>query len=514
MGWATQMMNGEPVPSATVTGEVPGYYPWLYHGMVALLARFTPGGTAFHALGPLQLVQVTGAVLTLFAIGKQISGKLAAGAAAAIFGALSGGVGLGMLWRLDALRNASGAEATGATFLGDIFSRRPYNLSFNNLAPPFPRDVSFSIFLAFVLLLIIGLKRKNDLAMASAGVALGLVGLTGGEAFIVGVGVAALAVTVLSRARKLRTSAVLFGPAVLVYGAWLMPILVSYVRLGGFVNTTRVAPVILSPVGTIVSWGIVIPFALYGAVSLLPRTFTDPGAGVPLVVLVVAGSIMVSNGVSRVFGSAFLTLGRDHRYWALVYLGVALYGAVGGAMAWDRIRHLRLGAIGITASIVLVGTLSPFLGSLFYPEKYPADHLVGATLMGKRTMLSAMRPTSGLGCVVAVPTNKLAREVFSYTGYRLVLWVRRPGTENWARIRWRDIYQQIPGDQERLRDNRIATNGNAPEPLVRAVIDKYDINWIVTKAVKAPVYRGYQRTTFNRGRTPVSLVKIKDCPRP
>ena len=514
MGWASQIMVGEPTPSAVITGEVPGYYPWLYHGLVALLAPFTPGGTAFHALGPLQVMQVIGAIIALVALGRQVTGKLSGGGAAAVFGALSGGLGIGLLWRLDALRRLAETDATAFTFLGDVFSRRPYNLAFNNLAPPYPRDLSFSLLLAFLLLLAVGLKRKNNGALAGAGVTLGLVGLTGGEAFIVGAGVAALACILLAREMgTLRSGVVLFVAAMLVYGTWLAPTLFSFAKLGGFVNTTRVAPVILSPLGLVVSWGIVVPFALYGAFLFLPRTLTDPRAGIPLAVIVVTGSIMLTNGVSRIFGPAFLTLGRDHRYWALLYLGVALYGAAGWVAVYERIRHMHLLAVGISVILVVAAALSPLLGSLFYRVKYPPNQLIGATLQGERTLLRAMNPAPGRRCVVAVPNNMLARQVFAYTGYRLVLWVRRPGTQNWARIRWRDIYQQIPGDQERLRANRIVTNGKAPPAVVRAVIDDYDINWIVTTAGDAPLFRGYQKVTFDRGRTPLTLVRVKECPR-
>src|SRR5207244_8215698 len=70
MGLASQILNGESTPAATVTGAVPNYYPWMFHAVIALLAQFAPGGRAFHALGPLQLFLAGGSALTLFALGR------------------------------------------------------------------------------------------------------------------------------------------------------------------------------------------------------------------------------------------------------------------------------------------------------------------------------------------------------------------------------------------------------------------------------------------------------------
>ena len=61
VAYAGQMMNGEATPSAMVTGKVPNAYPWLYHAFLADLARFTPGGRAYHAMSPLQILLVAGA---------------------------------------------------------------------------------------------------------------------------------------------------------------------------------------------------------------------------------------------------------------------------------------------------------------------------------------------------------------------------------------------------------------------------------------------------------------------
>jgi hypothetical protein len=115
--------------------------------------------------------------------------------------------------------------------------------------------------------------------------------------------------------------------------------------------------------------------------------------------------------------------------------------------------------------------------------------------------------------VVAVSGNLLAREVFAYTGYRLVLWVTVPGRTNWARIRWRDIYQHIPGDLERARDNRILTHGKGPPARWRAVAHKYGVNFVIVPQAHAasPVFDGLSKREFSLQQAPVTLVRVKAC---
>lgn len=512
MGWASQLMIGEPSPSATVTGNVPGYYPWLYHALVAFLARFTPGGSAFDALGALQLLQVVGAVLGLFGVGKYMTGKFFTGAAAAFFGALSGGFGVGMLFD-DRLRShAATMRATKIPWLGDVLSRRPYNFAFNNLAPAYPRDLSFSLLVAFLLLLLMGLRRKSYTLLVASGVALGLVGLAGGEAVIVGTAVALVVCLFQREMRPIRAGAAVLLPMTAVYGTWLVPLIINYIHFGGFVNTTHVGPVVLTFPFLILSWGFVPPFALLGvAVNL--RSVREPGVLVPLAIVVVTGLIMASNVVSGAFGSAFLTLGRDHRYWALCQLGAALFAALGATAVWKRMRRSPVAVVGLAVLVVAFGIISPVLGSVLYPEKFPAEPLIAASMEGRPTLLNALAPTPDRRCVAAVPGNVLAREVFAYTGYRLVQWVTAEGRHNWARIRWRDIYRYIPGDLERAADNQILTTGSGSPQYWLAVERKYEVNFVVVPqaSIGSPVFDPYPKEQFSLENGPVTLVRVKDC---
>lgn len=247
MGWAAELMNGETTPSGPLSGAIPNYYPWLFHALVAFIASLTAGGRAFHAQGPLLVVQVTGAVLALYALGRELGGRVTTGAFAAVFGALSGGIGFLLLSRPDFVfdpRENGGEEAL--RYAGDLLSRRSYNVSFHNLAPTFPRDVAFALTVAFLVMLVRGFRRKSSADFLGAGAVLGMIGLTGGETFIVGVGITIAASVVSIDVGRIRTALATLIPALAVWGLWLVPVAVNYVRLGGFVNTAA-EPVTLTP---------------------------------------------------------------------------------------------------------------------------------------------------------------------------------------------------------------------------------------------------------------------------
>jgi hypothetical protein len=208
-----------------------------------------------------------------------------------------------------------------------------------------------------------------------------------------------------------------------------------------------------------------------------------------------------------------LTLGRDHRYWALCELGAALFAALGATALFDRLKPHPLLAATIAAVIVALGVVSPALGSAIYPEKDIPNPLITASLEGRPTLLNAMAPMPDRRCVAAVPGNFLARSVFAFTGYRLVQWVTATGRHNWARIRWRNIYRYIPGDLERKRDNQILTRGTGPPSRYRSLVRRYGVNFVVAPEAHAdsPTFDGYRKTHFVLSRGPVTLVRVKDC---
>ncbi|MDQ4065865.1 MAG: hypothetical protein M3161_07445, partial [Actinomycetota bacterium] len=161
-GWINQLLNGHTTPGAVISGDVPNYYPWLFHALGATATYITPGRDPYFALGTLQVVIVVGHVLALFALGRAIWGRISAGVGAAVLAGLSGGVGFVMLRSLDLITDprADGGRAA-LRYAGDLLLNRSYNIGFHGLAPPNPRDAAFALVMTTLLLVWLARARRG-----------------------------------------------------------------------------------------------------------------------------------------------------------------------------------------------------------------------------------------------------------------------------------------------------------------------------------------------------------------
>jgi hypothetical protein len=489
-GWTSQLLVGHTTPASPLAGPVPNYYPWLFQAFLAFLTAFTPGGRAYHALGPAQFLQVSAAILALFAFGSLVGRTWRAGAGVAILGALSGGFGFLIARRLDVVMNPRGS--TGLTYGGDLLFVRSYNPSFSNIAPPFPRDVALTMLPAFLFLVALGLERQSRAALVAAGVLLGLIGVTGGEAFFVAGGVAVVLAVAPGGLRRRQVAAGLLAPAAVVYGVWLVPLLASYVRLGGFVNITRITPVNLPPWALFVSLGLIIPLSLWGGTRAAPQAARDGPSRVLLAFLVVSGVLVIGSSlVPAVLGEAFETLGRRHRYWPLFFLAVAIYAGLGVTDLVDRARRAgRLAAAGAVAFLLLFTLPSPAIASLALIRRVPVSpQLTTALEGGGPNFLTVAAQAGRAPCVIAMDRGGF--RVFAYAGYQAVA-LDVGGEENLARIRWKDI--DLGSDAERLADNATLTTGSGTAAEWLAVAHKYGVNlvYVVKDNVDGPAFDGLQ----------------------
>jgi hypothetical protein len=511
MGLASQLLNGESTPAAAVTGSVPNYYPWMYHAVIALLARFTPGGRAYHALGTLHVLLVAGSATTLFALGRELVGNWIGGSAAALLGAVSGGFGFIRVRKFDVVLDPRAPNAL--RYLGDLLYKRSYNVSFANLSPPFPRDLGLVLLLSFLLLLVMGLRRRSPGLLAAAGVAIGMAGLTGNESFVVGMGVAVLVCLFPPPGVSRRVvGPALLIPAAVVAAIWFLPIAISYLRLGGFVNITVVGAVNLTAVAIIGGWGISTPLAAYGFARRFRETLTDPGLRVVCALFVVTvgvlvGSVLLKSG----FGEAFLSISRRHRFWPLLHLSIVLYGAYGAAALIEWLSGWRRAAAVLAgAAVVAMALPSPFIASVGLARKLGPAEVLADSLTGAPTFLNGFpvnRP-----CHAAVPAN-LAHRVFSYTGYRLVFYRWDDYQTNYARIRWQDIYQHIPGDRERITENPELVNGSVDTGTWERLAAKYQLDYVLAPAASAgsPAFAGRPKTPVMGLDQPYVLVQVGSC---
>jgi nucleotide-binding universal stress UspA family protein len=234
---------------------------------------------------------------------------------------------------------------------------------------------------------------------------------------------------------------------------------------------------------------------------------------VVLIVLgVAAAAVVLAVEIPALLGEAFLTLGRRHRYWPLLHLGVALYAALGLSDILARAASVRRRlAAGVAAVVVALAVPSPVVASLALPEELGHASILDQALSGNSSnLLNAMAPEPGQRCIVAVPVGTSVR-VFSYTGYRLVSFVwNREYFANRARIRWRDIYEIIPGDLQRLADNRRLTDGLASPQEWRGLAARWGVDLVVAPASRAGglAFRGMASEPVEG---PFLLFRLGDC---
>lgn len=513
-GWIEQLMAGDAMFGAVLTGDVPNYYPWMFHSVGAITTMLTPGETPYHALAPLQLIQVGGCVLALFALGRALTKRAMTGFGAALLGALSGGFGFVLLNGLDIVADPRGGDgALALTYQGDLLFSRSFNLGFHNIAPPFPRDLAFGLLISFVALLAVRARSTTAWTEIAAGVCLGFVGLTGGETFIVGATLAT-AVALFDSSSRLLSLARMLGPALIVYGIWFVPMLVNYAALGGFVSITHIIPVTLPPGAILVSWGLATPLALAGAVVHARRSGSDRGVRLCLLFVATAGLLLAASAVIPEFlGDAFDTLGRKHRYWPIFYLAVALLGALGLThvltMLRERSRGAALAALVVATAIAWA---SPVVASIALPTHIGLHPAIGEAMREEPGALLHELRALGPGCTVAAP-QEISREVFSFTGFRMLLWTGNWFGDNRARIRWADIYDVIGSQEERIADNRRLMSGDTDAATWEQIVDERELDVVVAPEAEldGPAYTSREIIPAQFERMPFGIVRVRDC---
>jgi hypothetical protein len=537
-GLANELINGETLPHGTVTGSIPNDYPWMYHAVLATTASFMPGGRAQDAFDSAFFLQVLGGVLTLFALGWELTRRWYGGAAGALFGGLSGGFGYLVHKGPAVVINPRGhGGAAAVRRWGDMLFLRSYNMSFNNLAPTFPRDVGFALLPAFLLLTIVGFRKRSLLALAGAGAVLGMIGLSTGESTFAGLGTAGLLVLLppVAGARKAERAAAgsplqedaphgrpsrwaiaaaLLIPSLGLWSLWLGPLIYNYFKLGGITGSANSA-VILPAAAFLGAWGLAAIFAVVGLVVWLPGARRDVGARVVLSMMVVVAALLaLTHVVPLLLSKGFSTLGREHRYWPLMYLPVALIAAVGATRVCEWVlARSRIVAVVLAAMVIALSVPSPLLASAALPSAKPDPNEVTRALTGQRSMLSLMSPVPGKRCVAAT-TPDWSHQVFAFSGYRLILyrWTKKVWA-NSAHIRFIGIYKRIPTTKQRVAALNVLL---APRGQQRweAVAHHWKVNVVTVPEASVPAWmsKHYRVEKVHYKGGIVSVVWVSPCP--
>ena len=336
----------------------------------------------------------------------------------------------------------------------------------------------------------------------------------GGEAFLVAASTAAIVIPMTSRGGiPLRLASVLV-PAIFLFAFWAVPLMINYFRHGGFFDMSRSS--LDYPLwSAFASWGIILPFGVYGLVRALPRTrmrkeVTVLGAFLLSALIGLIGSVVIE----VVLGEGFGPISRRHRYWPILCLAVALFAAVGATDLFERLRRRprRTPAFVVAAVIVLLAIPSPLLASLAYPEEVKIPVVITESLKNEtHTLLNELDTREGTCTVAAVGVTD---EIFAFTGHRLVAIVLGPELEdNQARVRWRDIYEVTESLETRAADTRALIGGGENVGQWQELVDKYDVNAVVVpeRLIDSPSFDGLAKVPVPWKSKTVYVVWIDEC---
>jgi hypothetical protein len=230
---------------------------------------------------------------------------------------------------------------------------------------------------------------------------------------------------------------------------------------------------------------------------------------------VVVGSAMLAASavIPETLGDAFDTLGRKHRYWPILYLSIVMPAAVGFTAVVDRLRNRSrvLSAVAV-ALVTCVAVASPVVASIALPTHIGRYPEIGAAMRSEPDSLLRLLRNEGPGCVVAAP-QEIAREVFSFTGYRMVLWTGNWLGTNRARIRWADIYDHITPEQKRIDDNRLLMAAAVDAATWRKTAAGYGLDLVVLPADRATARgpEGLETLPAAYGVARYVVVRLGDC---
>lgn len=459
LGWTEQLLGDETIPSGPAPQDVArNAYPWGYHAVIATLVRLVPGTSPLIALDAVFLILLAALPLGAAVLARTIDAR--AGWAAAMAASLVGGFG----W-ISARGPAFATAPKAGEFGADLVAASP-NGVYALLPPPLPRELGL-VLLAAATFLLIRAHQGDVRARVVAGATVGLVGLVSVPVFVT----AALWMTVAAllrpegKGRAFLASAI---PAALVWGTWSLPVVIRFVRFGGFVNITPelgkewALPVALG------SWGLLLVGTAAGA-SLAARR-SGPGSTVLLgsaAAIVALLIFTIARAVADWGLAGNATLLHQGRVWPPAHLLGATFAGVAAlyAFLWLQARSVMV-AVGTAAAVLAAGTASPILASI------QLGRVMGSGAAGfayardeishPRSFVHEAASRLGPEDVVRVEGNDdLAFLLFQFSGCRLAAFDDPRLEGNDLRIRYRAL--------ARRWDERIAGGGFEPTHRVGSV---------------------------------------------
>jgi hypothetical protein len=193
-----------------------------------------------------------------------------------------------------------------------------------------------------------------------------------------------------------------------------------------------------------------------------------------------AGALVITATIAMGDAGGFTTLLRAHRYWPLLFLGIAICAGAGASYFLDVVREAgRRKVRAAMAIIVCLAIPSPITASIALPTISSGD-MYDSLTGDPDTLLNVIASWHAKGmCTVAAPDNlEQAGSIAGYTGYRLVSFPNGTETGNPA-IRWADLHAQRPSDTERALVNRQITEGRATPHTWRTLVRAFGVDFVV-----------------------------------
>ena len=362
LGWSEQLLAGEPVPTGPAPELGRNAYPWGFHAVIATLVRLVPGSDPLIAHEALHFLLVFAIPLAAACLARRLRPR--AGWAGAIAAGLVGGFGWMTADAPDFI-----LSPTLARYGADLVVASP-NSVYELFPPALPRELGVVLLGAAGVAMTISGRRLDPRAWIGAGVAIGMAGLVSVPVFVMGL-IWVLAVAIgESPGHRLRALLTMLVPAAALFGLWLGPVALNFVRLGGFVDITPQLGVEWPLYESVWSWGLLFPLALGGAFLV-----TRNRSSAVRKALLIAGGTLVLLAVTlvraafdwNVAGNA--TLLHQGRVWPVAHLLGAAFAGVALAALYDFVRNRSraAAAFGI-AALVAVGAASPALASIRLTE--------------------------------------------------------------------------------------------------------------------------------------------------